>query len=119
VTSKRQVKTSVVVEDGETIILGGIVKETEKSLKRRVPGISYIPLIGSLFQKVSKEKEKIDFIIFLTPQIIRNTEQMRAATNQATLISADVGLNHLGASPVETEVDRRFRELYKKSVKAR
>ncbi|MDR2174722.1 MAG: type II secretion system secretin GspD [Synergistaceae bacterium] len=119
VTSKRQVKTSVVVEDGETIILGGIVKETEKSLKRRVPGISYIPLIGGLFQKVSTEKEKIDFIVFLTPQIIRNTEQMRAATNRAAVVSADLGLDHLGASPVETEVDRRFRELYQKSVKKR
>jgi general secretion pathway protein D len=119
VTSKREVKTSVVVEDGETIILGGIVKETEKSLRRRVPGISYIPLIGNLFQKVSKEKEKIDFIIFLTPQIIRNTEQMREATNQAVLISAGSDTGRLGASPVETEIDKRFRDLYQKSVKQR
>ena len=119
VTSKRKVKTSVVVEDGETIILGGIVKETEKSLRRRVPGLSYIPLIGSLFQKVSKEKEKVDFIIFLTPQIIRDTEQMRAITNEGILMtSGDLGLARPAMSPVEQEVDKRFREMYQKSVKA-
>ena len=128
VTAKREVKTSVIVGDGETIILGGIVKETEKSLRRRVPGLSYIPLIGSLFQKVSKEKEKIDFIIFLTPQIITNSHQMRQATLQAAGVpsSADLALTvpvssdrDLELSPVETEVDRRFRDLYRDSLKRR
>jgi general secretion pathway protein D len=115
VTAKRKVKTSVVVEDGETIVLGGIIKETEKSLKRRVPGFSYIPLLGGLFQKTSKEKEKIDFIIFLTPQIIRNTEEMRQATTQTAIESSDS--KRPAAGPMETEVDRRFSELYQKSIK--
>ncbi|GHV39733.1 type II secretion system protein GspD [Synergistales bacterium] len=119
VTAKRQVKTSVVVADGETIVLSGIVKETERSLKRRVPGLSFIPLIGGLFQKVSKEKEKIDFIIFLTPQIIQNNDQMRAATKQAVMTSGDIGLglDTGDMSPVEIEINNRFRELYRKSIK--
>ncbi len=127
VTAKREVKTSVVVGDGETIILGGIVKETEKSLRRRVPGLSYIPLIGGLFQKVSREKEKIDFIIFLTPQIISDPAQMRQATRQAVGVPVSGDLvtvplssdRKLDLSPMETEVDRRFRELYQKSLKRR
>lgn len=127
VTAKREVKTSVIVGDGETIILGGIVKETEKSLRRRVPGLSYIPLIGGLFQKVSKEKEKIDFIIFLTPQIISDPVQMQQATRQAVGVPASGDLvtvplssdRKLDLSPMETEVDRRFRELYQKSLKRR
>ncbi len=118
VTAKRKVKTSVVVSDGETIVLGGIVKETEKSLKRRVPGLSYIPLIGSLFQKTSKEKEKVDFIIFLTPTIIKSVEEMRAVTASLALASADIGIKTEGMSEVEIETDKRFREMYKKSVKA-
>ena len=72
------------VVNGETVILGGMIKETERTLRRRVPGLSYIPLIGSLFQKVSKEKEKVDFVIFLTPQIISNPEEMRGATLRAS-----------------------------------
>ncbi len=126
ITSKREVVTSVVVGDGETIILGGMIKETEKSMKRRVPGLSYIPLIGGLFQKVSKEKEKVDFVIFLTPQIIEDPNEMRevtlrnavfsntfgSRTNKDAIISPDI-------SPVESDIDRRFREMYQKSLRRR
>ena len=135
VTAKREVNTSVVVADGETVILGGMVKETERSLRRRVPGLSYIPLIGNLFKKVSKEKEKVDFVIFLTPQIISSPEEMRGATLRASgftdaFASSDVIMSgdllppdvresivSLDVSPVEAEVDRKFRELYRKSLK--
>ena len=103
-------------------------------MKRRVPGISYIPLIGGLFQKLSKEKEKVDFVIFLTPQIIENTTEMQLATLKAAgfanaskdkdiiiknslpsyarseLVSVDI-------SPVEADIDKRFREMYQKSLK--
>lgn len=138
VTSKREVNTSVIVADGDTIILGGIIKDTEKSLRRRVPGLSYIPLIGNLFKKVTKEHEKIDFIIFLTPQIISGPEQMREVSGQVAglslpgapeaaaktvhsgdlNISLDVpGFKAPELSPAEQEVDRRFRELFKESTK--
>lgn len=118
VTAKRQVKTSVVVKDGETIVLGGMVKEVERSLKRRVPGLSFIPLIGGLFQKVEKDREKVDFIIFLTPQIVRNAEDSRAVTEEAAMSdSTRFGVDKSELSPEELEVDRRFRELYRRSAK--
>ncbi len=124
-TSKREVNTSVVVGDGETIILGGMIKETERSLKRRTPGLSYIPLIGGLFQKISKQKEKVDFVIFLTPQIIEDPVEMRQATMQAAGFSnqfearsqkkATVSLDVV--SPIESDIDARFREMYQKSLR--
>ncbi|MBQ3653591.1 MAG: type II secretion system secretin GspD [Synergistaceae bacterium] len=136
ITSKREVKTSVVVGDGETIILGGMIKETETSMRRRVPGISYIPLIGGLFQKISKEKQKVDFVIFLTPQIIESPAEMRGATVRTSgftsrFISGDLNMNpttlmppgtrpellSVDVSPVEADVDARFRELYQRSLK--
>lgn len=133
-TSKREVNTSVVVGDGETIILGGMIKETERSLTRRVPGLSYIPLIGGLFKNISKEKEKIDFVIFLTPQIIEDPAEMRHATLEASgfaskYVSGDMGFESLmpenarkelmdvKVSPVEADIDIRFRELYQKSLR--
>ncbi|MBR1658226.1 MAG: type II secretion system secretin GspD [Synergistaceae bacterium] len=134
-TSKREVVTSVVVGDGETIILGGMIKETERSLSRRVPGLSYIPLIGGLFKNVSKEKEKIDFVIFLTPQIIESPEEMRHVTATSSgftgryIMSSDIGFSALmpenvrkellsiDISPMEADIDLRFRELYKKSLR--
>lgn len=133
VTAKREVNTSVVVADGETIILGGMIKETERVLRRGVPGFSSIPLLGGLFKKVSKDKEKVDFVIFLTPQIISTPEEMRGATARASgfsdaFISPDdrdklfpssvrQSLRSLDISPVESEVDRRFRELYQESLR--
>lgn len=138
ITSKREVNTSVVVGDGETVVLGGMIRETERSMRRRTPGLSYIPLIGGLFQKVSKEKEKIDFVIFLTPQIIESPQEMRAATMRASgftsqFISGDNELNmaaimpeyarsellSVDVSPVEADIDARFREMYRKSLKRR
>ncbi len=118
VTAKRKVKTTVSVTNGETVVLGGIVKETEKSLKRRVPGLSYIPLIGSLFQKTSKEKEKVDFIIFLTPIIVNNADEMRAVTSSLAVTSGDADMRTEGLSQSEIETDKRFREMYRQSVKA-
>ncbi len=135
VTAKREVNTSVVVADGETIILGGMIKETERVLRRGVPGFSSIPLIGGLFKKVSKDKEKVDFVIFLTPQIIDSPEEMRGATARAAgfseaFIPADsseveklfpagsrAALRSLDISPLESETDRRFRELYQQSLR--
>lgn len=137
ITSKREVNTSVVVGDGETIILGGMIKETETSMNRRVPGFSYIPLIGGLFKKISKEKQKVDFVIFLTPQIIESPEEMRGATMRASgftnrFVSPDVRdlnmsnlmpayarseLVSIDISPVEADIDIRFRELYQKSLR--
>jgi len=125
-TSKREVNTSVVVGDGETIILGGMIKETERSLKRRTPGLSYIPLIGGLFQKITKQKEKVDFVIFLTPQIIEDPDEMRHVTRQAAGFSGRFDLRSQGdniiavsndISPVETDIDARFREMYQKSLR--
>jgi type II secretory pathway component GspD/PulD (secretin) len=72
-------------------------------------------LIGSLFQRVSKEREKVDFIIFLTPQIIRDAAETRDATRQAANASFNPARPSL--SPIETEVDRRLREIYEKSLK--
>jgi len=119
VTAKRQVKTSVIVEDGETIILGGMVKETERSLRRRVPGLSYIPLIGNLFQRVTREREKVDFIIFLTPHIIGSSEEMRRATEQASVSLGNPELLRMEMSPAEAEIDVRFREMYDRSLRQR
>lgn len=70
VTSKREIKTNVLVANGETVILGGLIKEAEKALRNRVPLLSYIPLVGNLFKSSEKQKEKIDLMIFLTPYIL-------------------------------------------------
>lgn len=84
VTSKRLIKTNVLVGNNETIILGGLIREVEKTLKNRVPGISYIPLVGNLFTSQERQREKIDLMVFLTPRIIETPQQATEATIEVT-----------------------------------
>ena len=115
VTAKREIKTSVIVGNGKTVILGGLLKETEKTLKNRVPGLSYIPLLGSLFTKTSKQKEKIDFMVFLTPYIINTPEEAQKFT-EGIAVSQDHGM-----SPAEMihqlRIEKEFRDSVKKMSK--
>lgn len=83
-TSKRLIQTNVLVGDNETIILGGLIREVERTLKNRVPGFSYIPLIGNLFTSQERTREKIDLMVFLTPTIIESPQQATDATIDAT-----------------------------------
>ena len=110
-TAKRQVKTTVLVQDGQTIILGGLIKEAEKSMKNRVPGLSYIPIVGNLFTTTVKQKEKIDLMIFLTPYILESPQEASEITRQY-MVSGDVPGN-----PEEDLVQKRLEELYRKAVK--
>lgn len=86
VTSKREVKTNVLVANGDTIIIGGLIREAEKVLKNRVPFFSYIPLIGNLFKSSEKQREKVDLMIFLTPYIL---EDPKAASDMTYSIIND------------------------------
>jgi len=62
--------TTVIVEDGNTIVLAGLMKETEVDEVEKVPGIGNIPLIGRLFSEKHKKKVKTEIVILLTPQIV-------------------------------------------------
>ncbi len=84
VTSKRLIQTNVLVGNNETIILGGLIREVEKTLKNRVPGISYIPLVGNLFTSQERQREKVDLMVFLTPRIIETPRQATEATIEVT-----------------------------------
>lgn len=81
ITSKREVKTSVLVANGQTVVIGGLIREAEKELKNRVPFFSYIPLVGNLFKSTEKQREKVDLMIFLTPYIIETPEHASQVTS--------------------------------------
>ena len=112
VTAKREVKTSVQVRNGETIILGGLLKETEKSLKQRVPILSYIPLVGELFKSSTNQREKIELMVFLTPYILETPEAASEASKAVAASDTDLGL-----SEAEIRLNRRFHEMYQEAVK--
>ena len=69
-STKRSVKTQVTVEDGNTVIIGGLIAENALESKKFVPIVSAIPIIGKFFQTTTIEKEQRDLLIFITPTIV-------------------------------------------------
>ncbi|RUM61769.1 MAG: type II secretion system protein GspD [Persephonella sp.] len=81
-TSKRQLDTVITVENGKTIVLGGLVsKKTVKSMEG-VPLLSQIPVIGNLFKYRSESSDKTNLFIFITPYIINKPEDIAKITEE-------------------------------------
>lgn len=110
ITSKREVKTTVLVANGETVIIGGLIKETEKALRNRVPLLSYIPIVGNLFKSNEKQREKIDLMIFLTPYILETPQHASRITNEVILDGQKL-------SEAERQLLIRNNNDYQKSIK--
>jgi general secretion pathway protein D len=75
-TTKRSTKTSVVVKDKQTVVIGGLMEEREEENITKVPLLGDIPLLGWLFKTRSIDRTKKNLLIFLTPHIIREAEQL-------------------------------------------
>ncbi len=80
VTTKRSAKTSVVVKDNETIVIGGLIQDSEDTTVSKVPFLGDIPGLGWLFKTKSKTRKKTNLIILLTPRIIRDAGDLTAIT---------------------------------------
>jgi len=74
-TTKRSLETNVLVDDGQIIVLGGLIDDTLKDGMEKVPGLGDIPLIGGLFQYKKRDHVKRNLMVFLRPTIIRTSEQ--------------------------------------------
>jgi general secretion pathway protein D len=66
----RQITTSVVVWDGQTVVLGGLITENVTKQKDKVPLLGDLPLVGALFRSESSATQKSDLMVFVTPTII-------------------------------------------------
>jgi len=74
ITAKRRVKTRVRVVNGETLVIGGLVKETKFISRNRVFFLGSIPLLGALFTHKSEESQKTDLLMFITPRLLNDNE---------------------------------------------
>ena len=70
-STQRTVQTQVTVNDGDTVVIGGLITENAIENKKYVPILSGIPFLGKMFQSTSIEKEQRELFIFITPNIIR------------------------------------------------
>ena len=81
-TNKRSIKTTVLMEDGGIIVLGGLMQDTVTESEDRVPGLGSIPLIGNLFKSRSGSRMKSDLLVFIRPQILRDAQQIEDVSKQ-------------------------------------
>jgi len=75
ITSKRSLDTNVLVDDGQIIVLGGLIDDNMQDSIEKVPGLGDIPIIGNLFQYKTRSHVKTNLMVFLRPTIVRNNEQ--------------------------------------------
>ncbi|PIW68642.1 MAG: hypothetical protein COW10_01410 [Candidatus Omnitrophica bacterium CG12_big_fil_rev_8_21_14_0_65_42_8] len=78
--TSRNLSTSVMVKNGETVVLGGLIKETNTVVKTKVPVLGDIPLLGGLFRKSEDSKERKNLLIFVTATIMEK-EQNKVASS--------------------------------------
>lgn len=96
ITNKRSIETTVLVGDGEAIVLGGLIQDDVQNGIDKVPGLGDIPLLGSLFRSETRKRTKTNLMVFLRPVVVRSPEAMSGLTESRY----DYIRNIYGAFPV-------------------
>ncbi len=81
ITNTRTITTSVFVNDGEILVLGGLIDDKLLETERRVPGLGRIPGLGWLFRSRKTDRSKTNLMVFIRPTILRDAEDARFQTN--------------------------------------
>jgi general secretion pathway protein D len=79
-TNKRSIKTTVLIEDGGIIVLGGLMSDTVTESEDRVPVLGAIPLLGNLFKSRSGSRQKKNLLVFIRPKILRDADATEATS---------------------------------------
>ncbi|MGE4294306.1 MAG: type II secretion system secretin GspD [Campylobacterales bacterium] len=87
-TTKRRVATSAIVNDGEPVILGGLVKSEEIKTERRVPYLSAIPFLGRLFKDKQEGTNKTSLVVIVTPYIVEKSEDLSQLRDRLSKLEA-------------------------------
>ncbi|MET0065259.1 MAG: type II secretion system secretin GspD [Candidatus Thiodiazotropha sp.] len=91
--SQRTIESTVVVHDGQTVVLGGLIRENTSNGKAGIPGLMDIPLLGTLFSSTTKDVSRTELLVTLTPKVVRNpqeafeiSQELRERIRDATLL---------------------------------
>lgn len=82
ITNKRTISTNVLIEDGGTVVLGGLIQDSQTGGEQRVPFFGRIPVLGEAFRTRSAKKTKTNLMVFIQPRILRSGTDATIETNQ-------------------------------------
>jgi general secretion pathway protein D len=80
--SKKEIESSVAIQDGETIVLGGLIKEKNTFNKGGIPFLNDVPWIGPLFGKTENNKGKDELVVLITPRVVKSKQDSRLISNE-------------------------------------
>jgi len=80
VTNKRSIESTVVVDDGDILVLGGLMQDEFQNNQDRVPGLAAIPGLGALFRNENRTRRKSNLMVFLRPVVMRDATASEALT---------------------------------------
>jgi general secretion pathway protein D len=75
--NKRTAKTTVIVRDQQTVVIGGLVRESQVNAESKIPVLGDIPVLGLLFKQTTKTTQKTNLLLILTPHIVRDQDDLR------------------------------------------
>ncbi|MBX2989283.1 MAG: type II secretion system secretin GspD [Bdellovibrionaceae bacterium] len=105
--SKRSIKTNIVVDSGNTAILGGLLRDSDNESISKVPLLGDLPIIGWLFKSRSSNREKVNLVVFLTPKVLRSP----ADNNQVIGRKIDERLEFIKAGGGKDPFGRKVEEI--------
>jgi general secretion pathway protein D len=81
ITNKRSIESNVLVDDGQVVVLGGLLSDEYNASSSQVPGLGDIPVLGALFRSESRERKKTNLMVFLRPVVLRDAIATDAQSN--------------------------------------
>lgn len=82
ILNKREVETTLTVDDGQIAIIGGLLSDDERRTLEKLPFLGDLPLLGNLFRSKAKQRTKTNLMVFIRPTILRNSQDNRRVTEQ-------------------------------------
>jgi general secretion pathway protein D len=104
VYAKRSASTQVAIHDGQTIVIGGLMEDRVIQVDRKVPGLGDIPLLGLLFQQTVHTTVKTELLIFLTPRVAVDVEQLESISSSESIDGVNFQ-EHMDAMRAGTKKD--------------
>lgn len=113
-TTKSEIKTNVLADNGETIVLGGLIKDEVDTKESKVPLLGDIPWLGALFRSSSEEIRKQNLVIFLKPTILRDKESASKVAQEKfdQLWELNLAIKEKNGEDTENLQKPEFNQLY-------
>jgi general secretion pathway protein D len=81
-TNKRAVESTVLVDDGQIVVIGGLIQDSVKETVERVPLLGDIPILGALFTYSTRARSKTNLMVFLRPTVLRDAQRAQSLTDE-------------------------------------